>query len=209
MYRHVLFAPSTFPHVALQVGSKAPAPYARQAPGQLDISPEAYKSGSSANNANNVHSVGSRGSGSGVHGGGAPFSPPEVSTPEPRGSGAYSASPGDYPHTGTPHTPATPPSADSRDGRLDDSMAKSIVMSEQLEALTQRVPIAGQTVSAIIRLMDLCVAARPVAQNARELARLCLDVVDLIEDLVDVENVLNEDLFKVRAAIAPSAAARL
>ena len=77
-------------------------------------------------------------------------------------------------------------------------MAKSIVMSEALEALTQRVPVAGQTVSAIIRLMDLCVAARPVAQNARELARLCLDVVDLIEDLVDTDGVLSESLFKVR-----------
>jgi hypothetical protein len=82
------------------------------------------------------------------------------------------------------------------DSRMEGSMAKSIIMSEQLEALTARVPIAGQTVTAIIRLMDLCVAAKPVAQNARELARLCLDVVDLIEDLVDMDDILNEHLFK-------------
>lgn len=100
----------------------------------------------------------------------------------------------DYGIDAAAHTPASA----SAEPRLEDSMAKSIVMSEQLEALTHRVPLAGQTVSAIIRLMDLCVAARPVAQNARELARLCLDVVDLIEDLVEVDNILNEAFFKVR-----------
>ena len=100
-----------------------------------------------------------------------------------------------------PASADAPPSATS-DPRLEESMAKSIVMSEALEALTQRVPIAGQTVSAIIRLMDLCVAARPVAQNARELARLCLDIVDLIEDLVDEHGVLTEDLFKARNCFA-------
>jgi hypothetical protein len=89
------------------------------------------------------------------------------------------------------------------DSRMEGSMAKSIIMSEQLEALTARVPIAGQTVAAIIRLMDLCVAAKPVAQNARELARLCLDVVDLIEDLVDMDDILNEYLFKVCLPLLP------
>ena len=79
---------------------------------------------------------------------------------------------------------------------MQDSMAKSIVMSQQLEMLTERMPISGQAVSAIIRLMDLCVAARPVAQNARELARLCLDVIDIIEDLVDFEEILTANLFK-------------
>lgn len=80
--------------------------------------------------------------------------------------------------------------------RLQDSMAKSIVMSQQLELLTERMPISGQAVTSIICLMDLCVAARPVAQNARELARLCLDVIDIVEDLVDFGDILTPNLFK-------------
>jgi hypothetical protein len=120
-----------------------------------------------------------------------PQTPPDLQLPSSQQS-YHDTSPQDLTdgHAALPASGASEP-------RLEDSMAKSIVMSEQLEALTLRVPLAGQTVSAIIRLMDLCVAARPVAQNARELARLCLDVVDLIEDLVDVDNILNEAFFKV------------
>lgn len=118
-----------------------------------------------------------------------------AASPPPRPADApRSAS---YDGGASPQTLVDTPASAASDGRGEASMAKSIIMSEQLEALTTRVPIAGQTVSAIIRLMDLCVAAKPVAQNARELARLCLDVVDLIEDLVDMDDVLNESLFKV------------
>ena len=94
------------------------------------------------------------------------------------------------------YTPSEAVHSEDSFSRLQDSMAKSIVMSQQLELLTERMPISGQAVTSIICLMDLCVAARPVAQNARELARLCLDVIDIVEDLVDFGDILTPNLFK-------------